>query len=179
MAIAQPKRPALNSAAVGGQVALGSAAEKFAGTGNVAWVHAPAVPAGHPVSVAEAVNCAIALMSASDDCDHAAVPMPASRDASAATPALEAELQSKLSWVEPAVTPTMKVPTTSPVPAETVTLHGAVEVVCEMEDASAAGAAPSARPASERASAAASATGPRAVPTNRYESSCASGSTFQ
>jgi len=56
----------------------------------------------------------------------------ASRDASATTAAAEESLQSNMSWVVPAVTPTIKVVegTATPVPAVTVTLHGALEVTC-------------------------------------------------
>jgi hypothetical protein len=52
--------------------------------------------------------------------------MASSSEASATMDALELVLQSKVTFVVPAVTPRMKEPATVPVPAETVTLHGAL-----------------------------------------------------
>src|SRR5271155_2405306 len=125
-ASAHPKRPALSSPWLGGHCALASEALKVAGTENVATVQGAAAWSGHPLLLASTVKLASAVMSASPDSDTEDVPTASSSDASATIDGLALELQSKVIFVVPAVTPRMKEPATVPVPADTVTLHEAL-----------------------------------------------------
>jgi hypothetical protein len=106
---------------------LASLALKVAGTGNVATVQDPAVPAGQPVSVALDAKVARFPVSASAAWLTVVVPMPLSNEASTASAAEEEVLQSNMTLVAPPVTPTINEPTTVPGPLAIVTVQGALE----------------------------------------------------
>jgi hypothetical protein len=107
-------------------VALASDALNAAGTVNVAIVHWPATAAGHPVSVVLAVKEPSEAMSASEVSETVEVPIASSSEASATIEGLALVLQSKVTFVVPAVTPRIREPATVPVPADTEVAHGAL-----------------------------------------------------
>jgi hypothetical protein len=119
------------------------------GTVNVATVQVPAVAPGQPVSVLLAVKFPSAAVSASSAWDTVVVPMVLSSDASATMAASVESLQSKVILVVPGVTPTIKLPTMAPEPAETVTLH--VALACGALRAAPAEPEKSAKPESDNA----------------------------
>jgi predicted RecA/RadA family phage recombinase len=94
---------------------------------NVATVHEPAVPAGQPVLVGLEVKVASVDVSASPVGTTVDVTMPPSNDDSMASDAVDEVLQSMVTCVDPATTPTIRTPeevvTAVPGAAETVSLH--------------------------------------------------------